>query len=270
MATAKKKTTTKNRTLRWRRIKLGWVAAALEASSSAIDPKKLPVLVGTAATLDAAMTATVLRALASAKTDASLVVALRRDTTAESRDALGLELLDVWRNKEFHGRLGWIMDAIGALGGDRSIMALAAHVATWPSDGDTGRKRAIGAAPVLAHANTNTAILELIGLRQSAVVPTVLEATISALQHVVRARHTTLSELFDVVTPTPSTFDPNVGRARSRTLWQDVHRRLRRSLRAAPSQRRRHPRGPRRGARVEGHRGATPRRGEGTDLPPRA
>jgi hypothetical protein len=176
---------------------LAWVKAAPKLPS-AIDPKVLPAL----APFDAATTANVLRALASAKTDDALVAALRQETTAESRDALGLALLEIWKSKEFHGRLGWILDAIGALGGDRSIMALAAHVASWPNDGDTGRKRAITAAAVLAEAGTDTSVLELMSLRQTAVLPSVLEATIEALARAVRKRKTTLSELFDVVTPT--------------------------------------------------------------------
>jgi hypothetical protein len=176
---------------------LEWVKAAPKLSS-AVDPKKLPVL----EPLDLETTTNVLRALASAKADAKLVAAVRNETTAESRDALGLALLQIWKDKEFHGRLSWIMDSIAALGGDRSIMELASHVATWPADGDTGRKRAIAAAGVLAKAQTDTAILELMSLRQTAVVPSVLEATILALGNAVANRKTTLSELFDVVTPT--------------------------------------------------------------------
>ncbi|HEY2368628.1 MAG TPA: DUF4132 domain-containing protein [Polyangiaceae bacterium] len=176
---------------------LEWVKAAPKLSS-AVDPKKLPVL----EPLDAETTTNVLRALASAKADAKFAAAVRNETTAESRDALGVALLEIWKSKEFHGRLSWIMDAIGALGGDRSIMELASHVAAWPKDGDTGRKRAIAAAGVLAHARTDTAILELMSLRQTAVVPSVLEATIHALGNAVANRKTTLSELFDVVTPT--------------------------------------------------------------------
>ena len=152
---------------------LGWVKAAPKLSS-AVDPKKLPLL----EPLDLETTSNVLRALASAKADAKFAEALRRETTAESRDALGLALLEIWKSKEFHGRLSWIMDAIAALGGDGAMMALASHVAAWPEDGDTGRKRAIAAAGILANARTDTAILELMNLRQTAVVPSVLEATI--------------------------------------------------------------------------------------------
>jgi hypothetical protein len=177
--------------------RLAWVKTAPKLSS-AIDPKALPIL----APFDAATTVDVLRALASAKADDALAEALRSETSAESRDALGLALLEIWKKKEFHGRLGWIMDAIVALGGDRSIMALASHVSSWPSEGDTGRKRAISAAAALAEAGTDTAVLELMSLRQSAVLPSVLEATIAALAIAVRKRKTTLSELFDVVTPT--------------------------------------------------------------------
>jgi hypothetical protein len=94
------------------------------------------------------------------------------------------------------------MDAVVGLGGDRAMMALASHVAAWPKDGDTGRKRAIAAAGVLAKAGTDTSVLELMNLRQTAVVPSVLEATIEALDRAVKSRKTSLSELFDVVTPT--------------------------------------------------------------------
>jgi len=176
---------------------LAWVKTAPKLST-AVDPKKLPVL----EPLDLETTTNILRALASAKADAQLAATIRNDATSESRDALGLALLEIWKGKEFHGRLSWIMDAIAALGGDRATVALASHVATWPKDGDTGRKRAIAAAAVLANAGTDTSILELMNLRQTAVVPSVLEATIEALDRAVRSRKTSLSELFDVVTPT--------------------------------------------------------------------
>lgn len=200
MAAAKKKTATAKVAAEKKEglaAQLEWVKAAPKLSS-AVDPKKLPVL----EPLDSETTVNVLRALASAKADAKFAAAVRNETTAESRDALGLALLEIWKDKEFHGRLSWIMDSIGALGGDRSIMELASHVASWPKDGDTGRKRAIAAAGVLANARTDTAILELMSLRQTAVVPSVLEATILALNNAVANRKTTLSELFDVVTPT--------------------------------------------------------------------
>jgi hypothetical protein len=188
---------------------LEWVKAAPKLSS-AVDPKKLPVLepsesappaFGGSAT-GTETTANVLRALASAKADAKLTTAIRKETTAESRDALGIALLEIWKGKDFHGRLSWIMDAVAGLGGDRAMTALASHVAAWPKDGDTGRKRAIAAAAVLANAGTDTSVLELMNLRQTAVVPSVLEATIEALDRAVRSRKTSLSELFDVVTPT--------------------------------------------------------------------
>jgi hypothetical protein len=181
--------------------RLAWVKEAPKLPK-AVDPKALPVLVGTLAPLDASITVDVLRALAGAKGDAPLAEALRTETTAESRDALAIALLAIWEEKEFHGRLGWILDAVASLAGDRAILALASSVAGWPAEGDTGRKRAISAAHALAHAGTDASILALMGLRQTVVVPSVLEAAIEALDRVVDARNTTLSELFDAVTPT--------------------------------------------------------------------
>jgi hypothetical protein len=77
-------------------------------------------------------------------------------------------------------------------------------MASWPSQGDTGRKRAIGAIPALvaASTSTDTALLALVALRQTAVVPSVLEAVIDGLAAAVEARKTTLSELLDTITPT--------------------------------------------------------------------
>lgn len=181
--------------------RLEWVKEAPKLPK-AVDPKELPVLVGTLEPLDASVTVDVLRALASAKGDPPLAEAIRNETTAESRDDLAVALLAIWKKKDFHGRLGWILDAVASLAGDRALLAMATAVADWPGDGDTGRKRAISACHALARADTNAAVLALMGLRQTMVVPSVLEAAIEGLDHVTGSRNTTLSELFDVVTPT--------------------------------------------------------------------
>ncbi len=171
---------------------------------SAINLASLPVLVGTTTTLGPNTTERVMRAFLGPKMGPGqpLVAMLRRETTMESRDALGLALLDAWEKKEFHGRMSWVLDAVSALGGDRTMVNLALFVAGWPEHGDSGRKHAIAAAPAFVNAGTDTAILALIGLRQTAVVPSVLEAVIEALEHAVEDRKTTLSELLDHVTPT--------------------------------------------------------------------
>ncbi|MDF2692070.1 MAG: hypothetical protein K0S65_453 [Labilithrix sp.] len=126
----------------------------------------------------------------------------RASITPESRDQFALALLRFWEEKEFHGRYEWVLDGVTALGGDGSIIALAGHIAAWPAQSDTGRKRAIEAIPALLGTRTDTALLALCGLRQTAVVPSVLEAIIDTLDKAVEKRGTTLSELFDVITPT--------------------------------------------------------------------
>lgn len=171
---------------------------------SAIVVKDLPALVSTGAPFGPHITENALRAMLGPKMGPGkpLVALLRREATMESRDALGLALLALWEKKEFHGRMSWILDAVAALAGDRTMVTLATFVAGWPAHGDSGRKHAIAAAPTFVNAGTDTAILALIGLRQIAVVPSVLEAVIEALEHAVEDRKTTLSELFDHVTPT--------------------------------------------------------------------
>lgn len=171
---------------------------------SAIVLAELPTLVGTNAPLGPKATENALRAMLGPKMSpgAPLVALLRSQTTDDSRDALGLALLAAWEKKEFHGRMSWVLDAASALAGDRTMVTLATFVAGWPARGDSGRKHAITAAPAFVNAGTDTAILALIGLRQTAVVPSVLEAVIEALEHATEDRETTLSELFDHVTPT--------------------------------------------------------------------
>lgn len=108
----------------------------------------------------------------------------------------------MWQGKEFHGRYAWVLDAVIALGGERSVVALSEHVAAWPAQGDTGRKRAIAAMRAFVESGTDTAALELLNLRQSAVVPSVIEAIDDAIDTVLDQRKTSLSGLFDAVTPT--------------------------------------------------------------------
>lgn len=171
---------------------------------SAIAVSDLPTLVSVNAPFGPKTTENALRAMLGLKMapGAPLVARLRNEATHDSRDALGLALLSLWEKKEFHGRLIWILDAAAALAGDRTMVTLASLVASWPAHGDSGRKHAITAAKTFALTGTDTALLALIGLRQTVVVPSVLEAVIEALSEAVDDRKTTLSELFDHVTPT--------------------------------------------------------------------
>ena len=184
----------------------------MEALAAAAPPKKLPPgltaetlpeLAGSTAPLEAGTRDALLSALVAGKLqDEALIRLVRSSVRAESLDALALALLRFWQSKEFHGRHDWILDAVSAFGGDASVIALAEHMAAWPSQSDSGRKRAIQAVPTLLAARTDTAVLALCGLRQTAVVPSVLEAVIDGLDTAVEERKTTLSELFDVITPT--------------------------------------------------------------------
>lgn len=186
-------------------------ATLTEALAKAAPPKKLPPgleagalpeLAGAAAPLEAGTKEALLSVLVAGKLQGDLVGRVRASITPESLDALALALLRFWQSKEFHGRYDWVLDAVSAFGGDASVIALAEHMATWPAQSDTGRKRAIQAVPTLLAARTDTALLALSGLRQTAVVPSVLEAIIEGLDAAVEQRKTTLSELFDVITPT--------------------------------------------------------------------
>ncbi len=182
-----------------------------EALAAAAPPKKLPPgldvdalpdPVGSTGPLEAGTKDALLSALVAGKLRGSLAELVRSSITRESLDALALALLRFWQSKDFHGRYDWVLDAVAASGGDASVIALAEHMATWPKQSDTGRKRAIQAVPTLLAARTDTALLALCGLRQTAVVPSVLEAIIDGLESAVEERKTTLSELFDMITPT--------------------------------------------------------------------
>jgi hypothetical protein len=179
--------------------------------AAVVEPKRLPAvlverdlprLVGASGPLEREVQEDVLRAIVEGKLGQEPLLGTLRDAvTPESRDELALALLRFWEEKEFHGRYEWVLDAVVALGGDRSTIALARHMAAWPSRSDTGRRRTIRAIPALLDAGTDTAILALLGLRQTAVVPSVLEAVIDAIDRAVEARGTSLSELFDEITP---------------------------------------------------------------------
>ena len=183
----------------------------VQALAKAAPPKKLPPglaaallpeLVGMGGPLEPKTRDALLSALVAGKLRGALVGAVRASITRESLDELALALLRFWQSKDFHGRHGWILDAIAAFGGDASVIALAEHMSTWPAKSDTGRRRTIQAVPALLAAGTDTALLALCSLRQTAVVPSVLEAIIAGLDSAVDERKTTLSELFDVITPT--------------------------------------------------------------------
>lgn len=171
----------------------------------AIPVKELPRLVMTATSTpfdDDLMTGLLRVLIAGTLGDDPLRGIVRAETSLESRDALALALLRFWEGKEFHGRYDWVLDGVFALGGDQAILLLASYMAKWPSQSDTGRKRTIRSVPALVDTGTDTALLALCGLRQTAVVPSVLEAVIDGLGRAVETRNTTLSELLDTITPT--------------------------------------------------------------------
>jgi hypothetical protein len=127
---------------------------------------------------------------------------LRRTLTEKSRDDFAMYLLDRWQDKDFHGSYGWILGALGALGGDRTVLALAPLLRAWPKSSETGRRRAIDALSVFRDIGSDTALQALMGLRQKAVAPSVMEAAVRLLQTAARDRGLSVSELADRITPT--------------------------------------------------------------------
>lgn len=126
---------------------------------------------------------------------------VRSLTTPESRDALCLALLDRWNDKGFHGRMKWIRGVVEAFGGDATALALEKWVVDWPSQGDTGRKRAIAFLTVFRLIGTDTALLVLLGLRQKVVAPSLIQAAARELKLAARDRKLDVGELKDGLTP---------------------------------------------------------------------
>jgi hypothetical protein len=127
---------------------------------------------------------------------------VRSLTTPESRDELCLALLDRWNDKGFHGRMKWIRGVVEAFGGDATALALEKWVVDWPSQGDTGRKRAIAFLTVFRLIGTDTALLVLLGLRQKVVAPSLIQAAARELKLAARDRKLDFGELKDSLTPT--------------------------------------------------------------------
>jgi hypothetical protein len=185
----------------------------IEAVLAAIvEPKKIPPIVVVAdvpplswadgRTVSPEETLSVLRAAVSEKLDEDLGRRLRDALAREGADAFAVHLLDRWKTKELHGRYEWILGAAAALGGDRTALALEPLIVGWSEAGETGRKRAIAALPALRRIGTDTALLVLMGLRQKAVKPSVMEAAIDTLKDATKDRGVSLSELADRITPT--------------------------------------------------------------------
>lgn len=188
-------------------------AASLDEQLAAIvEPKKLPSILVPAdlpplvraggEPLDPALLVAVLRAVASGSLEGALGTRLREALTRESADAFARRLLELWGTREFHGRYEFILGTIGALGGDRTAIALEPLINVRSGCSDAERRRAVAALPVLRRIGTDAALLVLMGLRHKAVVPSVLEAAIGALAGVSADRGLGLSELADRITPT--------------------------------------------------------------------
>ncbi|MCB9598639.1 MAG: DUF4132 domain-containing protein, partial [Sandaracinaceae bacterium] len=183
----------------------------LEALLAFDRPKRLPTFVRVdelpalstvdGAALPRAHAEALVRALVAKESGFAALRDARAALEPVALDAFVVGLFEAWRGVDFHGRHGWVLEAVASLGGDRCALALAAELDHWPTQSDTGRKRALGALEVLRRIGTDTALLALLGLGQREVLPSVALRAARELELAAKARRLTVGALGDHITP---------------------------------------------------------------------
>lgn len=121
--------------------------------------------------------------------------------TAESASKFALALMELWQNTSYNGRYDWIGVMSAACGDDYTVLLFESLIKQWQHQGDTSRKRAISALPLLAYMNSPTALMALVGMTHVQDVPSVYEAAVQSLSRVARQKKMGWHELSDRVIP---------------------------------------------------------------------
>jgi predicted DNA-binding WGR domain protein len=128
-----------------------------------------------------------------------LVAGLRTHADPKSADAFAWKLFERWLGEGAPSKEKWAMAAIGALGGDASVLKLTPMVRAWP--GESQHQRAVLGLEVLRAIGTDTALMQLNGIAQKLKFQGLKTKAREYMEAIAKDKGLTRSELEDRVVP---------------------------------------------------------------------
>jgi predicted DNA-binding WGR domain protein len=181
------------------------VAAAAKSSATApgwVAPGNLPALaVDDGRRLSDEQVAAVLAALQASTLDKPhpLIADLRQHADAASADAFAWRLCERWLSDGAPTKEKWALAAVGALGGDASVLKLTPLVRAWP--GESQHARAVLGLEALRAIGSDTALIQLNGIAQKLKFRGLKTKARELMEDIARTRGMTRGELEDRVVP---------------------------------------------------------------------
>jgi predicted DNA-binding WGR domain protein len=178
------------------------VAAALSKKAPAwVTPADLPPLVVGDRRLADRQIIAVFAALQSSTLDKphALVAGLRKHADPASADAFAWKLFERWLGEGAPSKEKWAMAAVGALGGDTSVLKLTPMVRAWP--GESQHQRAVLGLEVLRAIGSDTALMQLNGIAQKLKFAGLKAKAQEYMEAIAKDKGLTRAELEDRVVP---------------------------------------------------------------------
>ena len=128
-----------------------------------------------------------------------LAADLRQHADPGSADAFAWRLFERWLSDGASSKQKWAMAALGALGGDASVMKLTPLVRAWP--GESQHQRAVLGLEVLRAIGSDTALMQLNGIAQKVKFQALKAKAREFMEAIAKDKGLTRAELEDRVVP---------------------------------------------------------------------
>ena len=189
-----------------------WLAKAAAAAAASdkkakapapkwVAPADLPPIVVDGRRLSDAQVAALFAALQTGTLDKphALVAGLREHADSASADKFAWKLFERWLGEGAPSKEKWAMAAVGALGGDASVLKLTPMVRAWP--GESQHQRAVLGLEVLRAIGTDTALMQLNGIAQKLKFQGLKTKAREFMEAIAKDKGLTRAELEDRVVP---------------------------------------------------------------------
>jgi len=166
-----------------------------------VTPGDLPPIVVDGRRLSDAQVGAVFTALQTSALDKphALLAGLRAHADPASADAFAWKLFERWLGEGAPSKEKWGMTAVGALGGDTSVLKLTPMIRAWP--GESQHARAVLGLEVLRAIGTDTALMQLNGIAQKLKFQGLKTKAREFMEAIAKDKGLTRSELEDRVVP---------------------------------------------------------------------
>jgi predicted DNA-binding WGR domain protein len=179
----------------------GVADAATRPAPTWIAPGSLPALAVDGRRLSDPQVVATLAALQASTFDEPhpLVAGLRKHADPASADAFAWKLFESWMGAGASSKEKWAMAALGALGGDASVLKLTPMVRAWP--GENQHPRAVLGLQVLRAIGSDTALMQLNGIAQKLKFQGLKTRAREFMEAIAKDKGLTRAELEDRVVP---------------------------------------------------------------------